>query len=43
VAQVALRVEINAEHTFVMAQSETDGQILRNGGFTGAALLIYKG
>jgi hypothetical protein len=26
-----------------MAQPETDGQILGNGGFTGAAFLIDKG
>src|SRR5262245_37690975 len=42
-AQVSLRVEINAKHMFVMAQPETDSQILRDGGFTGAPLLIDEG
>src|SRR5215468_9579549 len=42
-AQVSLRVKVNAQHTFAVAQTETDSQILRDGSFTGAALLIDKG
>src|SRR5215475_4128271 len=42
-AQISLRVKINAQHTFVVAQTETDCQILRDSGFTGAALLIDEG
>src|SRR5262245_57059352 len=42
-AQVSLRVKVNAQHTFAVAQTETDSQILRDGSFTGAALLIDEG
>src|SRR5262245_59282022 len=42
-AEVSLRVQIDAEHTFIVSQTEADGQILRNGGFTRAPLLIDEG
>src|SRR5262249_24320984 len=43
VAQVSLRVKVNAQHTFAVAQTETDSQIWRDSSFTSAALLIDKG
>src|SRR5262249_29302299 len=42
-AQISLRVKINAQHTFAVAQTETDRQILRDSSFTGAPLLIDEG
>src|SRR6185436_11446607 len=42
-AQIALWIKIHAQQTFVVAYPETDSQILRNGGLTGAAFLIDKG
>src|SRR5262245_51226611 len=42
-AQVSLRVKVNAQHTFAVAQTETDSQILRDSSFTSAAFLIDKG
>lgn len=41
--EVSLRVEVHAQHSFVVIETETDGQVLRDGGFTGAALLVDKG
>ena len=41
--QIALRVEVDAQYTFVVAQPETDGEILSNSGLTGATLLIDEG
>src|SRR5262249_61919059 len=40
--EVSLRVEIHAQHAFVVIETETDGQVLRNGGFTSPALLVDK-
>jgi hypothetical protein len=41
--QIALRVEVDAQYAFVVAQPETNGEILSNSGLTGATLLIDEG
>jgi hypothetical protein len=41
--QIALRVEVDAQYTLVVAQPETDGEILSNSSLTGATLLIDEG
>ena len=43
ITQITLRVEVDAQYAFVVAQPETDGEILSNSGLTGAALLIDEG